>query len=348
MNLFDTSTCDALPEVDEELVRVITMADRNAASHRALMRAVKGMHRIELGGEPPASLALPDRLIIGAWNLQRCLYPEQAAELLQRGLQPQVLLVSEMDYGMARTHQRHTTRALADCLGMRYAYGAEFFELGLGNEIERRLAADDHNQHGWHGNAILSSVALEQVALIRLDDDGHWFRTDREEVHDSIQNQPRVGGRCAIAAILPTETKKICVVSVHLENQASAAVRAAQMERLIAALDVFATKLPVVIGGDLNTHGVRHGIDRQAEPLFLCAERHGFSWQNNASCVTTRQSSLSHSPRQHKQLDWFCSRGMRAEGARIVPALDESGKALSDHDLILGQFAADDTPAGVL
>ena len=120
---------------------------------------------------------------------------------------------------------------------------------GLGGPTERHFCKDDVNALGWHGNAVLSKVPFDKVTLIRLDDHGHWFSSES----GADPEQPRLGGRMAIAAVLPTDAGEICVVSTHLESNAGAAHRHAQFEILLDAGGAFAPGMPVLIGGDLNT-----------------------------------------------------------------------------------------------
>ena len=351
MTLLTTATCTSLPETHPDLLATAQAVHRdgtdcNPERHRSFLKGLKAMHMVEMGGDLVGQGSLAGEVRVAAWNLQRCLYPEQSAELLRR-YEPDILLASEMDIGMARTHQRHTVRALADSLGMVYAFGVEFLELGPGNALERRLAADDHNQKGWHGNAIFSREDPYALAIIRLDDHGHWFCPPEPFNSENMLMQPRLGGRCAVAAIIPAQAGDICVVSTHLENNASPEMRMAQMERLIAALDSFAPDCPILIGGDLNTNcqpgeAIKDGLDADhgpSEPLFAAASRHGYCWDNNAIGPTTRKGPLTGTPKQPLQQDWFCSRGLVGKGAQIVPAIDASGKILSDHDVIVGQFA---------
>ncbi|MEY8100057.1 endonuclease, partial [Falsihalocynthiibacter sp. S25ZX9] len=82
------------------------------------------------------------------------------------------------------------------------------------------------------------------------DDHGHWFSSDEL---NADPEQPRVGGRMAIAAILPRDSGTVCVVSTHLDSNADARYRAVQFERLLDAIDDFAPDMPVLIGWDLNT-----------------------------------------------------------------------------------------------
>jgi endonuclease/exonuclease/phosphatase family metal-dependent hydrolase len=331
---FHTHTVDVLPRVTPEQREAILTAPRTTEMHRAFMADIPAMSMVETGGAA-TDATVPQVFTVAAWNLERCLFPEKSAALLA-GQTPDVVLLTEMDCGMARTGQRHPTAELAAALGMHYSYGVEFFEIGLGGETERPYCVDSGNRIGWHGNAVLSRAAPVSSVLIRLDDHGHWY-IDGPFAWD--RNQPRIGGRMAIATILPAGTGNLCVVSVHLESNADSAHRGAQMERLIDAVEKFAPDHPVIIGGDLNTGNSKDSPHWQDESLFDVARVHGFSWDNNAEGMTTRRSYLTPHPTRSMKLDWFASRGLSMDGARIVPALDPNGEPLSDHELIVGHFA---------
>lgn len=325
---------DRLPGVTPDQRQAILSAPRTTEAHQAFMADIPAMSLVETGGAPTEA-AVPQVFTIAAWNVERCLFPEKSAALLAAQA-PDVVLLTEVDCGMARTAQRHPTAEIATALGMHYAYGVEFFELGLGGETERPYCVDDHNEAGWHGNAVLSRAAPVSTALIRLDDHGHWY-IDGPFSWD--RNQPRIGGRMAIASIIPTVAGNLCVISVHLESNADSAHRGRQMERLIEAIDRFAPDLPVIIGGDLNTGNNKDQPDWRDESLFDIARVQGFSWDNNAEGMTTRRSFLTPHPTRAMRLDWFASRGLSMDGASIVPALDPNGEPLSDHELIVSHFA---------
>ena len=165
---------------------------------------------------------------MAAWNLERCLFPEETAEHL-RGTGADVVLLSEMDNGMARTGQRHTTAELAGMLGMTYAYGIEFIELGLGSDTELEFCTDVFNDKGFHGNALMASAALANPFMIRLWGERLWFINGGD--------QPRVGERCAIGAVIRTEHGPFVAVSVHLESATTAAYRERQMQELIDRIE---------------------------------------------------------------------------------------------------------------
>ena len=84
---------------------------------------------------------------IAFWNAERLKYFDSSAELLG-GLGADVLMLCEVDVGMARTGNRHTIAALADSLGAGYVFGAEFVELGLGDLREQRWHAGQTNSAG--------------------------------------------------------------------------------------------------------------------------------------------------------------------------------------------------------
>ncbi|MFW2544874.1 endonuclease/exonuclease/phosphatase family protein [Primorskyibacter sp. 2E107] len=326
-----TTILDTLPAVTEDQRRRLLAARRTSDAHRALLAGVPAMNALQQGGTAGQG-ALNREVTIAAWNVERCLFPEETAAHLS-DVAPDVLLLSEVDHGMARTGQRHTTEEVARALGMGYAYGVEFFELDLGSPIEREFCTDDFNAFGWHGNAVLSRVPFDRLAMVRLDDHGHWFATDGEASPDP--DQPRLGGRMAILAVVPTGAGPLCVVSTHLESASDADHRHMQMERLLDAIDVFAPGLPVVIGGDLNTgNHLPPDYDWRRETLFALAEAQGYDWGNTADGMTTRPSLITRFPDRQMKLDWFATRGVTGQAKGLVSSLDAAGKPLSDHDCV--------------
>lgn len=139
--------------------------ERSVAAHDAVMAGLEAMNTIELGGSASGALAFP--FTVAAWNLERCLFPEESADQV-RATGASLVLLSEMDNGMARTGQRHTTAEVAAGLAMQFAYGVEFVELGLGSDTEREFCRDDFNEKGFHGNALLASTPLRRPFLLRL------------------------------------------------------------------------------------------------------------------------------------------------------------------------------------
>lgn len=321
-----TNCVQTLSPIDRD--KILT-APRTAEAHRDLMRTSHAMNSVQIGGTASSTI-LPAKLSVAAWNVERCFFPEQTAAHLT-SVTPHIVLLSEVDHGMARTGQRHTSEVVAAELGMTYAFGVEFHELDLGGPTERPFCKDDFNALGWHGNAILSSVPFSDLAMIRLDDHGHWFASDTASADPQ---QPRLGGRMALAAIVQTLTGPLCIVSTHLESNADAHHRHAQFVHLLDALDEFAPHMPILVGGDLNTgNHLPPDFDWRDETLLEMAQQRGYSWASTADGPTTRPSLITLHPERVMKLDWFASRGLNPHSNGILSSVAD-GKPLSDHDCI--------------
>ncbi|MEO1276163.1 MAG: endonuclease/exonuclease/phosphatase family protein [Pseudomonadota bacterium] len=331
-------TTPALPTPSPEARTAAASGPRSAADHAALLQSWDCLTHVELYQPAPADP--PDTLTIAAWNIERCKRVPETAELL-RSSGADIVLATEMDFGMARSGQHHTTRDLAEALGMGYAFGVEFVELGTGDPYETGLFADVPNTHGLHGNAILSRYPMENVALLPLEDSGHWFTGSPKG-----DGQFRIGGRMAMAA----EIGGVTYVSVHYESESDAAGRADQTRRLLDLIQQVYGDGPCVIGGDLNTAAFSDqrmsGAEilanpALAEPSFVAFAVAGFGWQAaNAPGITTRAAPGKPVRYPLKKLDWLFVRGATASAPAITPATCDRGDYLSDHELISARIAS--------
>ena len=314
-----------LPAPDQVTRSAMLQLERSEAIHQAAFDSLACLNRVEAPvGARLAPLDFP--LTVAAWNLERCYAVEPSAALVAT-TGAQVVLVSEMDNGMARTGQRHTTRDMAGLLGMAYAYGVEFVELELGNGVELEFCVDDHNRNGFHGNGIVAATALQTPVVIRLPDQMFWFNNEVETA--------RIGSRCAIAAVVATTEGPVCVVSVHLESRGDGAHRGHQMEVLLDTIETLVGDMPVVLGGDLNT-GLADGGDFDKEPLFALAASRGFARHSGRlEQTTTRPSRVSRGAKGSYKLDWFLTRGVVVTGSEIIAAVAPDGEVLSDHEMVV-------------
>lgn len=124
----------------------IIALERTEANHAAAMADLACLQRVEApatGLSEP--LAFP--LSVAAWNLERC-YAVEASTALLAQAKVDIALLSEVDNGMARTGHRHTSRDIAQGLGMCHAFGVEFLELELGAAVELEYCTDNFNRHG--------------------------------------------------------------------------------------------------------------------------------------------------------------------------------------------------------
>lgn len=321
----------ALLEGPSQAVRDGFLAlERTEANHAEALASLAALQRVEAPIGPAAASPLTFPLTIAAWNLERC-YAVEASAAMLAAEGASVVLLSEVDNGMARTGQRHTSRDLAAALGMSYAFGVEFLELDLGAAVELEFCTDDFNRHGFHGNALAARGTLHAPAMIRIDAHGHWFTPESPA--------PRIGTRCAIAAAVETTAGPLYAVSVHLENRGNAAYRERQMRVLIEAVEQLAGDVPVVIGGDLNT-GLADGGDFEKETLFGFAASRGFERHGGPlDQMSTRASRVSRNPSRAYKLDWFLTRGLDVGTSRIVPSVAPDGEVLSDHDMVVIEVA---------
>ena len=297
--------------------------------------------------EPLAAAAPPSGwLRVATWNIERGRDPEAIAALIA-STGADVTLLSEVDVGMGRTGNRDVARAIAGRLSAGSVYGVEFVELGLGKQVELRGVAPTENGSALHGNAIVTSAAIERPEVVRLDDGGDWFTHARGE--------PRVGGRCAVIAATTLDGVSIDLASVHLESHSDPAHRARQFTRLLERLDARGADA-ALIGGDLNTFsGVLAELDADRntvrrlrsvepgrfswpvahEPLFDAAARHGFEWVDaNVPAPTTHHDGLGLPDHVPAKLDWILVRGLEARRPTVVHASSPDGAKLSDHELL--------------
>jgi len=327
----------SLPTPSQEARKEAASGSRSLQTHANLLSSWDCLTHVEV--QQPAPSDVPATVTVAAWNIERCKrVPESADVLRQSGAD--IVLATEMDLGMARSGQHHTTRDLAEALGMGHAFGVEFVELGTGDPYETSLFAEMPNDHGLHGNAILSRYPLENVSLLPLDDGGRWFT-------DSPKNdgQFRIGGRMAMAA----QIGGVTFVSVHYESVSDAQGRADQTRRMLDLIQAEYGHGPCVIGGDLNTAAFS---DRRmsgaeilanpasSEPSFTAFHDAGFVWQSaNAPGMTTRAAPGRPVRYPLKKLDWLFVRGVSASDPAIFPAVCERGDYLSDHEPITAKVA---------
>jgi endonuclease/exonuclease/phosphatase family metal-dependent hydrolase len=336
--------------------QAIREGPRDRATHARLLDEIGLDAALDVAAAPSCAAPPGDALRVVAWNLERCQRLDASAGLLAV-LGPDVLLLSEMDWGMARSGNRHTARELAGRLGFSYAFGVEFLELDLGGEAERARCAALANQVGYHGNAVLARGELRRPRLVRLERRGDWF--------DGARGERRVGGRCAVLAQVSLAGRAVTVAAVHLDSHGTRAGRADEMQVLLDAIDAYDHDAPALIGGDLNCFSLALADfgDRDAvaaalaadpqrwanpvphEPLFERAARAGFQ---RASCNAPGVPTLRHagpgaaspggSARGAMKIDWLLCRGLVGASPRVIDAVGPDGRMLSDHEAIAAEF----------
>ena len=340
-----TETVGALTPVPQAERDRLAEGPEDKVIFAAAFDAIPALRQVETGGRASGTPRV--RLRVAAWNVERLRYLDDIGDTLA-GIDADVVLLSEIDKGMARSGNGHRIDELAARLGGAYAYGVEFLELGLGGPAERAAHDGGANHAGFHGNGIVSRLPLLRPFMVRLEAEGGWFERDREE--------PRVGGRMAIGGQVELAGRPVTLVSVHLENRSDAPTRARHMAHLMTMIDRYDAEAPVVIGGDLNsstfdwaeahadpeTVAAALAADpwRQLrvadhEPLFGEAVARGYDYE--AANVPEAPTQRFDEPRRFgpAKIDWFFTRGLRAFAPRVVPAVRVDGTPSSDHECLV-------------
>ena len=280
-------------------------------------------------------------LRIVAWNMERGRHWKDGARLIRETealRDPDLLLLGEMDLGMARSANAHTTREFARALGMNYAYGVEFLEL-TGGELGEREQYPGPNEWGYHGNAILSRHPLENVRMLRFPGIEKWY--EGKGANEGERVQKRLGGRMALFATIRPGGRAVTIVSTHLESSAKdAAKRKEETRDLLDALRAYAKGTPVILAGDLN--------GPPDEAMFEAVRAAGFRpEESNEIAVGTVQRVVDGKVAiRENRLDYLLVRDLPvvrdATSPRVVMAAyppRPDGAMLGDHAIVTAKVS---------
>ncbi|HEX8353749.1 MAG TPA: endonuclease/exonuclease/phosphatase family protein, partial [Pyrinomonadaceae bacterium] len=193
----------------------------------------------ETGGGPVA-----ESVRATAWNVERGTHLDEIVrvlgghEVLGRS---DVLLLTELDYGMARSGNRHVAREMAERLGMAYAFAPCYVNLSKGSGLES--GARGENEEALHGNAVLSRWPVRRAWSVALPN-GKDKMKGREK---------RLGSQRAVVCEVEHPAGSFRAVSLHLDAHSSQRHRGRQMEVVLDFVERLEPRLPVLIGGDWNT-----------------------------------------------------------------------------------------------
>ena len=206
-------------------------------------------------GEDPAPHSGPDRSSVRAvaWNIERGLELPGLTHALREHphlREADILLLTELDYGMARTGNLHVTRELARKLGMTYVFVPSYLNLDKGAGLENE--APGENAQALHGNALLSRHPVSEPHALPLPNGKDKMRG----------KEKRLGCQRAILGLVEHPRGRFRAVSLHLDAHSSQAHRHLQMCLLLDHLHGWHPSLPVLIGGDWNTstHHARRAV----------------------------------------------------------------------------------------
>ncbi len=152
-----------------------------------------------------------------------------------------VLLLTELDHGMARTGNSFVAREIARTLRLNYVFAPCYVALNKGSGLEARSAGE--NTLALHGNALFSRWPIERAHSFALPNGKDKMRG----------NEKRLGSQRAVVADVAHPLGTFRAASVHLDAHSTQAHRRRQMSLLLDHLAQLSPQLPTLVGGDWNT-----------------------------------------------------------------------------------------------
>ncbi|MGB7210714.1 MAG: endonuclease/exonuclease/phosphatase family protein [Pyrinomonadaceae bacterium] len=194
---------------------------------------------------PVATATAPgsDRIAALAWNIERGCVFEGIMDALKNHNDlnnKDLLLLTELDYGMARSGNRFVAQEIAKELKLNYAFAPVYIALQKGSGVESEM--DGENTKSIHGLAMFSRFPMKNAHAIPLPNgkDKMWGK------------EKRLGYLRALVADIEHPAGEFRAVTIHLDAHCSRAHRHLQMKIILDHLDKL-SPLPTLLGGDWNT-----------------------------------------------------------------------------------------------
>ena len=193
--------------------------------------------------QPPATAGGSDKISILAWNVERGNRFDGIVNALKNHPQLRdrdVLLLTELDYGMARSGNRFVAKEIADELGLQFAFAPVYIALQKGSGVEE--FAEGENTNSIHGLAMFSRYPMTNVHAVPLPNgkDKMWGK------------EKRIGYLRALVADIEHPSGQFRAVTIHLDAHCSRAHRHRQMKIILDHIDTLPS-MPTILGGDWNT-----------------------------------------------------------------------------------------------
>jgi len=186
----------------------------------------------------------PGPIRVSGWNVERGTHLEGIIDTLKSHpilRENDVYVLTELDYGMARSQNRRVPEELAKALDLNFAFAPCYINLEKGSGLETN--ADGHNELGLHGNALFSKYPILGAHSVIIPNGKDKMRG----------KEKRLGSQNAVIGLIDHPQGQFRVVSVHLDAHSTQKHRAHQMKLVLDDLDHFYPELPALIGGDWNT-----------------------------------------------------------------------------------------------
>ena len=264
-----------------------------------------------------------DKIAALAWNIERGIRFDGIVDDLKNHEQlkdKDLLILTELDYGMARSGNRFVAQEIARELGLNYAFAPVYIPLQKGSGVESDMSGE--NTVSIHGLAMFSRYPMKNVHAVPLPNgkDKMWGK------------EKRIGYLRAIVADIEHPSGDLRAVTIHLDAHCSRAHRALQIRIILDHLETLAP-MPTLIGGDWNTTGFNSQSGTRAifgywrrvmmgpknvalnhlphperffeKPLFTGLERRGYSFRDlNNIGVGTLHYDIGSIEKNTNLRDW--------------------------------------------
>jgi endonuclease/exonuclease/phosphatase family metal-dependent hydrolase len=218
--------------------------------HKAMLSDL--LNRPRTYFENQATPRLRSFLRVAAWNIECGKSFDGIVESLNTDpllRLADLILLSEVDDGMARSGNRSVAPELGRAIGAHAIYGVEYLELANQSRPD-----DGHlaNKAALHGNAILTRYPFANPRLVRL--------PRCEKNFESAQK--RLGGRLGLVTDVIIDADlgpaQLLAATTHLDVVNAPRCRQKQMRLLLEYLGS-TSGVPAILGGDFNTHTFSRG-----------------------------------------------------------------------------------------
>jgi endonuclease/exonuclease/phosphatase family metal-dependent hydrolase len=195
--------------------------------------------------------------------------------------QASLIALQEVDRAKERTHKSNNARALAEALGMYYAWAAP------------PLPKSGKNKEEETGVELLSSYPLRDVARIVLPHEGPGGRS-----------------RVALGATVTVDKRDLRIYSVHSETRIPVPEKMDQLRAVLDDLKRFPKGTPAIVMGDFNSW----------EPATVDQLRQLFTKEDFATPFPDNESTFKRNAVIFDidlKLDWIWLRGLTSQGFGI-------------------------------
>src|SRR5436190_427852 len=205
-----------------------------------------------------------------------------------KGKRPTVIALQEVDRSKQRTKQTNNARALAEQLGMYYAWAAPPLP-NKSKETEEETGVE-----------LLSPYPLTDVTRLVLPHEGPGGRW-----------------RVALGATVKTEKSEVRVYSVHAETRIPIDQKIDQFRAVLNDLQRFPKSTPAVVMGDFNSW--EPATVKKVRQLFTAE---GFVTPFSDSDQTFKRNAILFDVTL--KLDWVWFRGLKASSSEIDQSITVS------------------------